>query len=502
MLAGMAGPIYRFGPFSLDPEGYRLLREDEVVPLSPQPLDLLAYFVRHGAALATKEQLFASVWPDAAVTDNALAQAISELRRALGDEVARPTYIQTVPRRGYRFIAPVTTIERDPQAAAPRSRGRETSSLEAQRAYSEGRLRLESLDEAEAAVALDDFRHAIELDPEYAAAYVGLANAHFWLFEQSRYKLDPDHERLAMAIEQARCAIALDDGLAEAHATLSYVLAGAGQAVEAQAAARRAIALETDAWPHHYRLGNASWGEERLDALRHALSLYPDFPFAHMQIAMVHVARGQLGFAEQALRTGIAVQERQAGRRTRFPANGLHWLLGLLLLKGGDIAGAITALDRELAVGQGQLYAREYARVALSARGFALLQGEELDAAIASFEEALARDPGELRARLGMVLALRRGQRRAEAERELAIVQAGVAALRARGRAVDAAMLKAGTQVIAGELDAAVRTLGEMLTGAPPGPAGWSIAVEPLAARLAGRPEFAAALARLADRAR
>jgi len=71
--------------------------------------------VARQSALVGKDELFAALWPDVAVTDNALTQAVSELRQALGDDPSKPTYIQTVARRGYRFIAPVESV------AAPQS---------------------------------------------------------------------------------------------------------------------------------------------------------------------------------------------------------------------------------------------------------------------------------------------------------------------------------------------------------------------------------------------
>ena len=98
---------YRFGPFTVDAGSYRLLRGTEVIPLSPKIIDLLLYLVARQSALVPKDELFAALWPDVAVTDNALTQAVSELRQALGDDSSKPTYIQTVARRGYRFIAPV-----------------------------------------------------------------------------------------------------------------------------------------------------------------------------------------------------------------------------------------------------------------------------------------------------------------------------------------------------------------------------------------------------------
>src|SRR5215216_1985370 len=100
---------YRFGPFTVDAGTYRLTRDGQVIPLSPKIIDLLLYLAARQSALVPKDELFSALWPDVAVTDNALTQAVSELRQALGDDPSKPTYIQTVARRGYRFIAPVST---------------------------------------------------------------------------------------------------------------------------------------------------------------------------------------------------------------------------------------------------------------------------------------------------------------------------------------------------------------------------------------------------------
>ena len=66
------------------------------------------------------------------------------------------------------------------------------------------------------------------------------------------------------------------------------------------------------------------------------MELYPDFPFAHFEAAMVYIARGALDRAESVLREGTIVQDRQAHLRQRYPAKGLHWLLGLVRLAQGD----------------------------------------------------------------------------------------------------------------------------------------------------------------------
>src|SRR4051812_45953386 len=323
---------YRFGPFTVDASSYRLLRGADVIPLSPKIIDLLLYLVARQSALVGKDELFTALWPDVAVTDNALTQAVSELRQALGDDPAKPTYIQTVARRGYRFISPVQslalrdavppevsrhpatedvpvigvldftnvstdrefawlssgiaeTVTNDLRAAgthriidrvrvvegvrrvgtdlsalraelqldlavvgsfqragdrlritarvvdaasgvaladakadgaleqvfevqdkivtqfveslgttnsgAGRRSHRETVSLEAYKAFTDGRVQLESLDAARVAGAIADFERAVTLDPSYALAHVALGNARFWQYEMSRARNQP-----------------------------------------------------------------------------------------------------------------------------------------------------------------------------------------------------------------------------------------------------------------------------------------------------------------------
>ena len=77
---------YRFGPFVVDRTRYHVLRDGAALDLTPKLLDLLFHLLEHAGALVTKEQLLDALWPGANVTDNALAQAVSELREALGDD--------------------------------------------------------------------------------------------------------------------------------------------------------------------------------------------------------------------------------------------------------------------------------------------------------------------------------------------------------------------------------------------------------------------------------
>ena len=114
--------LYRFGPFTLDAGSFTLHRGDSAVPLPPKLVDLLGYLVARPSMLVSKEELFESLWPDVVVTENALTQAVSDLRQALGDDRSRPTYIQTVAKRGYRFVAPVEAADPEPTTLRARRR--------------------------------------------------------------------------------------------------------------------------------------------------------------------------------------------------------------------------------------------------------------------------------------------------------------------------------------------------------------------------------------------
>ena len=402
---------YKFGPFVVDGGAYRLLRDGDIIPLSPKIIDLLLYLAARPSALVSKDELFKALWPDVAVTDNALTQAVSELRQALGDDPAEPDLHpdRRAPRlpvhragravvsrappaaaaavrrsggtagadgRGARFRRTSAAIASSPgcRPASPRpsptisaratlriidrvrvveavaaigprpvgaARASCTSTSPSSAASSAPAIACASppasstprpakrLADAKADGPLEQvfelqdrivaqfadalgagrpgparaprrsrdqqprglpgvhrraraarvarrgagagrdrrFRARDRLDPRYAAAHVGLGNARFWQYEMSRARNQPDAALLARAIDHVRRAIELERDLAEAHATLAFLLVSAGRAAEALAAARRAVALEPGYWGNQFRLAHAAWGEERLQAL-------------------------------------------------------------------------------------------------------------------------------------------------------------------------------------------------------------------------------------------
>jgi DNA-binding winged helix-turn-helix (wHTH) protein/pimeloyl-ACP methyl ester carboxylesterase len=110
---------YAFGPFELDADDRLLMHEGAIVPLTPKALDTLLILVERRGHVVSKDELLERVWPDSFVEQNNLAQNISALRKALGEKEGGPRYIDTVPKRGYRFIVPVTEHLRQRPGDAP-----------------------------------------------------------------------------------------------------------------------------------------------------------------------------------------------------------------------------------------------------------------------------------------------------------------------------------------------------------------------------------------------
>ena len=631
--------LYAFGPFVLDAAAFRLSRDGKPLTASPKVLDLLRYMLDRPSTLVTKEELFRAIWPDVIVSDNALTQAVSELRQALHDDPSKPTYVQTVARRGYRFIAPVETTTAAPSpkqvdthgeglpraiavldfanmtrdasvdwlttgiaetvtndlrslsglrvidrvrvvesakrnggaldrmaadlgfglalvgsfqragdrlrimaravdlesseviadakadghetavfdlqdrivndmAGALGSKGRtpgrtprETSSLEAYKAFTEGRVLLETLEASAIPRAVEHFERAIAIDDRYAQAHVGLANARFFQYELSRARNQPDGSLLATAIAHVRRAIEIDRDLAESRATLAFLLMSAGRPAEAKEEARRAVRLEPEYWGHHFRLAHATWGDERLNALARALDLYPEFPFAHFEGAMVHIARGALERAASVLREGAVVQDQQSDRRQRYPAKGLHWLLGLVRLAAGDDEEAGREFHREITSAGAQLYAAEFTMNACDGSGFALLSAGRAADAARMFGRALEHYPDHARSLVGLAAALERSGDKAGAESALSRAGTAIDALRRGGRGSEARLAESFALAVRQRDDEAVASLHRLLDEAELPFTGWTIPIEPLLTTLRRTTGFRDVLKRLAERA-
>src|SRR5437879_13925501 len=102
-------PDLIFPPFRLELEHEQLWRGPDQVPLRPKAFAVLHYLVTHAPRLVTQAELLRAVWADAYVSEGLLRGYMRELRIVLGDAAQVPRFIETVPRRGWRFLAPVTT---------------------------------------------------------------------------------------------------------------------------------------------------------------------------------------------------------------------------------------------------------------------------------------------------------------------------------------------------------------------------------------------------------
>lgn len=449
---------FSFGPYQLDRRAKRLARDGVTIELPGRLFELLVAFLVQAGELISKDALIQAVWDEVAVTDNSLAQAVSQLRMIL-DSKHPDRYIVNVRGRGYRFVAPVTRH-------APRESDTALADLLApHRAFTQGRAALETLERSRIELARAAFEDLVANDPDDATAHVGLANACALEYEATRADVKPNRAALVVAVHHAREACRLNPDYGEAWATLGFVLERVGERDEAVAALRHAAKLEPDNWRHQLRLAYGSWGEERLRAARCALAIAGPMPMAHLLTATVYVARGVFDAAERDLDAGVTAIATPSASPSRFSPVALHYVKGLLCVARGAIDEALASFDRELAgESRNHLYSRECCANTWYAIGACrLLQADRARAAVA-FREAIARVPTHPMAHAG-----------------LAII-AGAAQLPAAGEssAFEVVMAQAAVRVWSDDVAGAVDALVAALRDATSANAGWLIPVDPL----------------------
>jgi DNA-binding winged helix-turn-helix (wHTH) protein len=205
-----------FDDFCLDPAKERLLCGDEVVALTAKAFAVLRRLVEDGGQLVSKEELLRVGWAKTHVSDGVLKVIILEIRRALGDDPVVPRFIETVPRRGYRFIAPRTRPARRPCAEDARGalvgRDRVVAQLNDQLACARAGQRQLVFLSGEAGIGkttvLDAFLARAASDPELLIArgtcleHYGAAEAYLPILEAfGRLLREPGAERLIRVLE-------------------------------------------------------------------------------------------------------------------------------------------------------------------------------------------------------------------------------------------------------------------------------------------------------------
>lgn len=391
--------VYEFGPFRLHPLRRVLLRDGSRVALTAKVFDTLVIFVERRGRVLAKDELMAALWPDTAVEENNLTQHVSMLRKVLGERADGRRYVVTVPGRGYSFVEPVREVPEEVVSApaavvavavaehvpsrlprpalalslclavvaaaaavyawAGRGRSNESSAtrpsqpegvrrarrhstevFEAHEAYLRGRYFWNKRNPEGVEKSVEHFRRAIDLDPTYAAAYAGLADA-YSVLGNYRYGSLPADEYFKRARAAASKAVELDEELAEAHASLALVKAyQEGDREGAEREFRRAIELNPGyATAHHWysdflaMLGRADEAlteasraaeldplspiisttlgerlffardyERAAERLRRTLELDPDFIQARFILGLVYVRQGRRAEAVAELR--------------------------------------------------------------------------------------------------------------------------------------------------------------------------------------------------------
>ncbi len=332
--------LVRFGVFEADLRAGELRRNGVKVRLQDLPFRALALLLTRPGEVITREEFRRALWPSDVFVDfeQGLSSAVMRLRDALGDSADNPIFIETIERRGYRWIGPIQRVEpvpgesperespgkqatplaavlpsrpspwwklvfvlpvlamlfavwmfrpgyRDARASA-KSGQASTRSLhqpanrEAEDFYLKGRYYWNKRTPDSLHQALESFTQAIAHDPNYSDAYVGLADCYNLLREFSAM---PGNEAYFKAFAAARKAVELDPQSSEAHASLAFVtFYGMWDSADAEKEFRRAIELDpNNVKAHHWYatfLHTLNRHDEALNEIELARKLAPDSP--------------------------------------------------------------------------------------------------------------------------------------------------------------------------------------------------------------------------------
>jgi Tol biopolymer transport system component/DNA-binding winged helix-turn-helix (wHTH) protein len=129
-MSSQENELYEFGPYVMDARSRILLKDGATVRLTPKAFDTLLVLVQHASQVVEKGQLLREVWPDIFIEEGSLSHNIHGLRKALGDDSSEPRYIETIPKRGYRFVAPVKVSRTDTLQSSLGGREAETVGIE------------------------------------------------------------------------------------------------------------------------------------------------------------------------------------------------------------------------------------------------------------------------------------------------------------------------------------------------------------------------------------
>jgi DNA-binding winged helix-turn-helix (wHTH) protein len=297
---------YAFGDFRLDVGEHRLERRTGApIVLADKAFQTLVHLVRRAGALVTREEILSTVWPGVFIEDGNVAKTIHTIRRALGDGAAKPAYIETVSKYGYRFVATVTVHAANSRVVPAAESGRSA----AYDLYIRGKVKAGSENPHEADEAIALLEAAVARDPTYAAAYAQLARA----YNTRAFKFTSVAEggRLRENAEVALAkAMDLDPQFAEAHFARGLVLWTKAKNFpheQAIAAFRRALELDPHHDEAHHQLSmvysHVGLLDEALEHVRRAIDLNPNNTMARFRVAVYTAWQCRFDAALRVLKT-------------------------------------------------------------------------------------------------------------------------------------------------------------------------------------------------------
>jgi DNA-binding winged helix-turn-helix (wHTH) protein/Tfp pilus assembly protein PilF len=368
------------GEWKVAPTRNLLVRGDEEVRVEPRVMDVLVHLAGRAGEVVSKEELVERAWEGRLVTDDVLTVTIYALRKALGDDARRPRYIETVSRRGYRWIAPVEAVPPEsvpiqPEAALP-AETREPRPM-AWRGVAAAAM----------ALALLAAGGAWMRTPQRPSRHVAPAEAHE-AYLKGRYFLDQRSlQSLQQAKEQFERAVALDSqdpaaqaGMADTYSAMADfgVASPAEMRPQAMAKAQRALDLDPQSAEGHAALGRAQflfdWNfAAAARSLARAVSLDEDYMPAYQTLAWLQSARGRHAEAIAAARRALQLDPVNTARYTE-----LAWVLSL----AGRYGDALREVERAL-----QLDPRSF-KLQLT-KGWTYEMAGQPDTAFAAYREAL-----------------------------------------------------------------------------------------------------------------
>ncbi|HVF30778.1 MAG TPA: winged helix-turn-helix domain-containing protein [Pyrinomonadaceae bacterium] len=298
--------IYEFGDFRLDVGQRKIERTDDSQngSLPEKAFQTLLHLVRNSGTLVLKDELLSVIWPDTVVEENNLGKAVHAIRHFLGE--GSREYIETVPKHGYRFVAPVVRVG---AGNIPPDRARSPAVRSpAWDLYLRGKVKASSENKEDTEAAIEVLERAVQIDPELAGAYAQLARAYNTL----AFKFSSDaaakqlHEDAEVAILKS---LALDPDLADGHFARGLILWTKRKGFPHEQAIKsyqRSLELDPNEDETHHQLSmvysHIGLVDEAIERVQYALDLNPNNTMARFRSGLYQAYTGRFETALQIFR--------------------------------------------------------------------------------------------------------------------------------------------------------------------------------------------------------